>query len=71
MRIKDEYFTNSFVARLFKLSKSETAYFVQQASHELRLKLLQLEVWAEVCLEGRHTEASVSRLKSNVTIAGD
>src|SRR3954465_2924545 len=71
LRIKDEYFTDSFVARLFKLSRSETSYFVAQASHELRLKLLQLEVWAEVCLEGRHTEASVSRLKSNVTIAGD
>jgi asparagine synthase (glutamine-hydrolysing) len=71
LRIKDEYFTDSFVARLFKLSRSETSYLVAQASHELRLKLLQLEVWAEVCLQGQHHEASVSRLKNNVTIAGD
>ncbi len=67
--IKNEYFANSFIQELFNLSSGETTYFVEQASHDLRVKLMQLEVWAEVCLRGYPHETSLNRLKKHVSIA--
>jgi asparagine synthase (glutamine-hydrolysing) len=68
MRITPEFFANSFVANLFELGTSETRYLIEQATQQLRLRLLHLDVWGRVCLEGVPTEGVRVRLQEHVSL---
>ena len=68
MRITPELFANSFVANLFELDTSETRYLIEHATQQLRLKLLHLDVWGRVCLEGVPTEDVRGRLQKYVSL---
>lgn len=68
MRIDPEFFDQSYVARLFELGARETRFLAVHANQELRLKLLHLDVWGRVCLEGVSTEDVTNRLQKYVTL---
>jgi asparagine synthase (glutamine-hydrolysing) len=69
MRIRPEFFNDSFVADVFALSPRETDFLVRHANQDLRLKLLHLDVWARVCLRGAPPGEVRARLQKYVALA--
>jgi asparagine synthase (glutamine-hydrolysing) len=52
IRIKPELFRDSLVSHLFALGKSDIEFLIRHAGQALQLKLLHLDVWARVCVDG-------------------
>jgi len=50
LRVKPEFFVDSFVPDLFRLNQRELNYLLENVGRELKHKLLFLELWAQVCL---------------------
>jgi asparagine synthase (glutamine-hydrolysing) len=71
LRISPAFFDDSFVANLFGLSSTKERLLVARASHDLKVKLMQLEVWAHVCLNRLPKESILRRLKDHVTVRDD
>ena len=69
MRIKPEFFNDSFVADVFALSPREIDFLARHANQDLRLKLLHLDVWARVCLHGAPPDEVRARLEKYVALA--
>lgn len=68
MRIKPEFFNDSFVGDVFALSPREVDFLFRHANQELRLKLLHLDVWARVCLNGAPLDEVRARLQKCVAL---
>jgi asparagine synthase (glutamine-hydrolysing) len=68
MRITPEFFYDSFVADAFALSRREVDFLVRHANQDLRLKLLHLDVWARVCLNGAPPDEVKARLQKHVAL---
>ena len=68
MHVAPEFFERSFVAELFELGAREVQFMTAHADPSLRLRLLHLDVWGRVCLEGEPTEAVTNRLQKYVTL---
>lgn len=69
MRIKPEFFNDSFVADVLALSPREIHFLARHASQDLRLKLLHLDVWARVCLHGTPPDEVRARIEKNVALS--
>lgn len=69
LQIREQFFAQSFVAEIFDLSSHEMHYLLQKAGHELKFRLMQLEIWNQVCLRGSF-DRIVPMLKDHVSIAG-
>lgn len=70
MRIAPGFARRSFVADLFALSDREADFLVLQADQSLRMKLLQLEVWARLFLTGSSPDEVGGWLRTQVGMAG-
>jgi asparagine synthase (glutamine-hydrolysing) len=68
MEVPESYFENSFVRDLLELSSEETKDLIGQANQDLRMRLLHLDVWSHVCLEGQPLERSSEKLERLVRI---
>lgn len=68
MKIRPELFAGSFVADLFGLTDREVRHLLERGSQQLRLRLLHLEMWARVCLEGPPIDRMSSRLRDHVSM---
>jgi asparagine synthase (glutamine-hydrolysing) len=68
MHIAPGLLDNSFVANLLELGTNETRFLFEQASRQLRLRLLHLDVWGRVCLEGVPLEDERARLQKYVSL---
>jgi asparagine synthase (glutamine-hydrolysing) len=68
MHIAPELFEDSFVADLFELGSREVRFLVDHAGRDLTLRLLYLDVWGRVCLEGASTDDVTRRLQKYVTL---
>ena len=68
MKIPQRFFENSFVRHLFGFSKRELDYLMKSADQGLKLKLLHLEVWAQMFLNGSSSEQVVPRLQSCISV---
>ena len=68
MKISSKYFLDSYVANLFELSKNEIEYLLNNSPHNLKLKLMQLEVWAQVFLENTQKHMIINKLQNHVSI---
>jgi asparagine synthase (glutamine-hydrolysing) len=68
MEVPEAYFQNSFVRDLLELSSDETRDLVGQANQDLRMRLLHLDVWAQVCLHGQPIGQSSDKLGEYVRI---
>jgi asparagine synthase (glutamine-hydrolysing) len=69
IRIKPDFFNNGVVADAFALSQRELGFLLQHANQELRQKLLHLEVWARVCLDGVPPADMSARLQSCASLS--
>ncbi|MBE0535786.1 MAG: asparagine synthase (glutamine-hydrolyzing) [Phycisphaerae bacterium] len=68
MEIPLTFFQKSHVCDLLELSERQMAYLFDHSKPFMRTKLLQLEVWADVCLYGRSKEKMLSRLRDQIAI---
>jgi hypothetical protein len=68
MYIAPELFEKSFVANLLELGTSEARFLFEEATRQLRLRLLHLDVWGRVCLEGISLEEERARLQKYVSL---
>ncbi len=68
MDVPESYFEHSFVRDLLELSGAETQDLVGQANQDLRMRLLHLDVWAHVCLQGQPLDQSSEKLEQHVRI---
>jgi asparagine synthase (glutamine-hydrolysing) len=68
MDVPARYFDDSLVRDLFELSVVEMHDVVDQADQDLRMRLLHLDIWARVCLEGRDIGESRAKIMRHVTI---
>lgn len=67
MKIPSAYFEKSFVADYFKLAKPELDYLLDNADQKLRIKLLMLNVWGDVCLGIAPPEATRRQLQTHLS----
>jgi asparagine synthase (glutamine-hydrolysing) len=68
LTIPESFFKRSFIRDLFGLSKRELGFLMSQAPHRLKLKLLHLEVWGQMFLNGSSPEEQVTNLRSRLSI---
>lgn len=68
MRIAPDLFYNSHVAELFELTDKEICYLVENSLQHVRVRLLDLEVWAHICLRNLPKADIASRLRSHITM---
>jgi hypothetical protein len=69
MRIDPAYFDRSFITELFELSRDQRAWLFERAPHWLKLKMLLLDVWAQVCLRGDPKEAVGDKLRQHISVS--
>jgi len=68
MRIKSAFFTNSFLPELFGLSQPQTRTLIDNSPHDLKWKLLLLDVWGHLCLRNDPKETVLPRLHDNILL---
>lgn len=68
MDVPARYFDDSLVRDLFELSVVEMQEVVDQSDQDLRMRLLHLDIWGRVCLEGRNVGESRAKIMRHVTI---
>lgn len=68
MKIAPKLFANSFVADLFGVGAREIRHLLDRASQELKLRLVHLEVWAQVCLADVPIDQVTAKLRDHVMI---
>jgi asparagine synthase (glutamine-hydrolysing) len=68
LRVRPRYFEDSFVADLFRLDRVRMHHLLNRASHALKLRLLQLNVWGKVCLCAESKSDVVKQLQANATM---
>lgn len=71
MQVPDAYFDRSFVRDLLGLSREQMRALVEPAEQDLRMRLLHLDVWADICLHQRPVEESAAKLAAHVTIRSE
>jgi asparagine synthase (glutamine-hydrolysing) len=62
LRIAPSFLDKSFVQELFGLSAAATSFLTEKASHDLKWKLLQVEVWAQLFICSASEQAVTERL---------
>ena len=69
MSIAPAYFSGSFIAELFQLGHNEERFLFSESPHGLRWKMLLLEVWAQLALQGCPAAAVLEKLRRHVSIS--
>jgi asparagine synthase (glutamine-hydrolysing) len=68
MRIAPAYFDRSFISELFELGRNENAHFLERCPHWLKWKMVLLDVWAHVSLNGTCREAMLGKLRQHISL---
>ncbi len=68
MRIDPAYFHQSLIVDLFGLDSARKAMFLNGSSHWLKWRMLLLDVWGQVCLDGSSRARALDKLHRHVTI---
>lgn len=69
--IDDAFYQSDALADLLGLSKRQIARLVENASHDLRLRLLHLDIWMRTCIQDEADDLSISRLRDMVEIRSE
>jgi asparagine synthase (glutamine-hydrolysing) len=67
--IPPQIFENSFVPDLFGLSAANLRYLTARAGPGLKLRLLHLDVWGNICLRDMTTDSMADRLRCQLRVA--
>ena len=68
MRIAPAYFDRSFISEWFELGRNEQAHFLERCPHWLKWKMLLLDVWADVSLNGRCRRSVLAKLRRHISV---
>ena len=68
MEVAEEYFADSYVRELFELTRPQMAAVVKEADQDLRMRLLHLDVWGQVCLRDLPRADLTAKLSRCLTI---
>ena len=68
MTVSPAYFTDSFIVDAFKLSKPVLKFLLDNATRDMKLRLLTLDVWSRVCLADEPREPLMDKLKQNLSL---
>ena len=66
--IAPEYFHNSYARDLFGLSREQFDNVLANGDSDLAVRLLHVDVWADVCLNGGSEDDSIAKLRQMVKI---
>ena len=66
--IASNYFRKSFIPELFNLSANEIQHLVDNASHNLKWKLLLLDVWAHISLHNLPNQPILAKLREHLSV---
>lgn len=66
--ISNAFIETSALGDLLKLSKRQLGDLADEAEPDLKLRLMHLDVWMRVCVEGESDDISIARLNDLVTI---
>ena len=69
MHVAPEYFSQSFVQEFFQLTSRQTKFLFSQAGQDLTMRLLHLDVWANVCLKGESPDSLTCKLRRYVSLS--
>lgn len=71
MCVRDSYFDGSFVASLFELSSAQMRATASDADDELTIRLLLLDAWGRVCVEGRTRDEVRKRIREHTSVRAE
>jgi asparagine synthase (glutamine-hydrolysing) len=71
MRVEGSYFDGSFVAGLFGLSSTAMRATVDDADDDLRIRLLLLDAWGRICIEGRTRDELRQRIRAHSSLSAE
>ncbi|MEO5701557.1 MAG: asparagine synthase (glutamine-hydrolyzing) [Casimicrobiaceae bacterium] len=66
--IRPEYFRQSFVARLFELTERQMRLAIEAAEPAMQMRLLHLDAWGSICVEGVSHPVARDRLREHVHV---
>lgn len=69
LHISHAFFENSFLSDLLRLDGARLAQVIEGADRALRLRLLQLDVWGQVCLQDVPKDHVVHRLRDHTHLS--
>lgn len=69
--IRPDYFKNAYLGDLFSLTRTQVANTIEEASPDLRLRLLLAEVWLRCRLDHQDEDREINRLRDHVSIRPD
>jgi asparagine synthase (glutamine-hydrolysing) len=67
MNISKSYFRNSFVEEYLTLSRPVLNYLYEHSNQTMKLRLLFLDVWGQVCLNSSSIESVKEKLTSHIS----
>ena len=68
MDVRQSYFERSRIRDLFEIAAAEMGHVFRSADQDLRMRLLHLDVWMQVCLEQRGVAEAADKLAAHVSI---
>lgn len=68
LQISPDLLENGHIAELFELTRPDIRFLFEHSWHDLRWRLIQLEVWARVCLVGEGAEQVVPPLRRSLAM---
>jgi len=71
MRVNGSYFDDSFVASVFGLSAGDMHDTVAEADEELTIRLLLLDAWGRICVEGRTHDEVRQRIRAHTSVRAE
>ena len=71
MNIRPSYFDDSFVAGLFRLTSSGMRATIDEADDGLTIRLLLLDAWGRICVEGRTRDEVRRRIREHTSVRAE
>jgi len=71
MRIEEAYFDGSFVASVLGLSAAGIRATVAEADKEFTIRLLLLDAWGRICIEGRSRDEVRRRIREYSSVSAE
>jgi asparagine synthase (glutamine-hydrolysing) len=68
MTISPRFFEDSFLADLLRLTRTGLQQTIDAADDPLKLRLLQFDVWGQICLRQTPKDLVIGRLRDHVVL---
>ena len=69
LKISPRFFERSLIGDLYDLSSRETSYLAENAGYDLKVRMMYVDTWAQVCLHNLPNEQAINRFRQHIAIA--